>query len=68
MRRCGMWVYVGLGQERKCRKEAVAVFDAGKPGGCPVCEKHKAMCHPLRISPLAPEKGTRRSHAPKSHA
>jgi hypothetical protein len=50
--RCGA-VFLGtLSEESRCGKTAIKMFDAGEPGGYPVCKECAKKCHHARLSSL----------------
>jgi len=50
--RCETLFYIGLGEERECGDEAVALIDAGTPNESPVCAECARRCHPSRLTPI----------------
>lgn len=55
MQKCEVRIYMGMGQERRCGKQAVAILDAGKPNECPVCRECREFCEPSRLTEIEEE-------------
>lgn len=51
-KKCGAIIYLGLGEEMKCGKPAVAIFDQGQPGEYPACRECSENFHPSHLTPM----------------